>query len=183
MEQRFTDDLAFILLALVVASAIGFLVAWFWRASNVSTLKHDLQKCKDKLSEGIDELDQEKEIRVQSLTVPDSREDVQLVFNTDLAKNILGKKVTENDLKVIVGIGPKIDELLTNSAISSWKELAGSTNERLLSILKEGGPRFRLHSSSTWVKQSEFAMNGKWKELKKYQDSFKAGSQTSKRSL
>ena len=177
--ERFTDNLVFILVALIVVGVLGFLIAWFWRGVKIGALKEDLQKCTEKLSDDdITELDEEKKIRVQSITIPDNRKNVQLVFNLDIAKNILGKKIVENDLKIIEGIGPGIERLLKNSGISSWEELANETEERLASILEEGGPMYRLHSPSTWAKQSKLVVSGKWKELKKYQDYLKGGRLT-----
>ena len=75
-----------------------------------------------------------------------------------------------DDLKIIEGIGPKIETLLKDGGFSTWAELAAAPIERLKEILDAAGPRYQIHDPSTWPAQSKFAAEGKWDELKEYQD-------------
>jgi len=75
-----------------------------------------------------------------------------------------------NDLKIIEGIGPKIETLLKEGGISTWAELAAASEERLKEILDAAGPRYQIHDPSTWPAQAKFADEGKWEELKEYQE-------------
>jgi large subunit ribosomal protein L27 len=80
-----------------------------------------------------------------------------------------------NDLKVIEGIGPKIEKLLKEGGIDTWEALAAASEERLNEILAAAGPRYQVHNPSTWPAQSKFAAEGKWDELKEYQDMLVGG--------
>lgn len=81
----------------------------------------------------------------------------------------------QDDLKAIEGIGPKIEELLNNKEIKTWRSLADTEVSTLQEILSEGGPRFSLADPSSWPKQAEMAADGKLDELQKYQDSLQVG--------
>jgi large subunit ribosomal protein L27 len=86
-----------------------------------------------------------------------------------------GKKVKQDDLKLVEGIGPKIEELMHAAGITTWAELAAAPIEKLEAILDEAGPRFRIHDPATWGKQAAMADAGQWQELETYQDELKGG--------
>jgi predicted flap endonuclease-1-like 5' DNA nuclease len=94
------------------------------------------------------------------------------------AATLLGVKVKLNDLKLIEGIGPKIETLFHNAGIKTWQELALTTVARCREILQEGGERFQLHNPTTWPRQSKLLAEGKWKQLKDYQLSLTAGNES-----
>lgn len=75
-----------------------------------------------------------------------------------------------DDLKIVEGIGPKIEQLLKDGGIDTWEKLATASVDRLKEILDAAGPRYQIHNPSTWPAQSRFAADGKWEELKEYQD-------------
>lgn len=81
-----------------------------------------------------------------------------------------GKKITQDDLKVVEGVGPKIEGLLKDAGISTWKELADAPQDKVRTILDEAGPRYKAHQPATWAKQAELAVAGSWAELEAYQD-------------
>ncbi len=80
-----------------------------------------------------------------------------------------------NDLKVVEGIGPKIEELLKADGINTWAMLASVDANRLQGILDAAGNRFKMHDPRTWPEQAEMAHEGKWDELKEYQDFLSGG--------
>ncbi len=83
---------------------------------------------------------------------------------------IMGRKIKENDLTVIEGIGPKIQELLHQKQITTWQKLADTEVTRLEEILEDEGERYRMHDPGTWPRQAQMAVEGRWDELKEYQD-------------
>ncbi len=85
------------------------------------------------------------------------------------------KVPTLDDLKIVEGIGPKIEQLLNEGGISTWAELAATPIDRLKEILDAAGARYQIHDPSTWPAQSKFAMEGQWEELKEYQDMLTGG--------
>lgn len=86
-----------------------------------------------------------------------------------------GQKIKVDDLKVIEGVGPKIEGLLKDAGIDSWSALASADIEKLKEILAEAGSRYKMHDPATWAKQAQLASKGKWEELQQYQDELKGG--------
>lgn len=80
-----------------------------------------------------------------------------------------------DDLKIVEGVGPKIETLLKEGGINTWVELSEADPERLKEILDAAGPRYQIHDPSTWPAQAKFAAEGKWDELKEYQDMLTGG--------
>ncbi|KLT69125.1 MULTISPECIES: hypothetical protein [Flavobacterium] len=100
-----------------------------------------------------------------------------LLFDNELAATVFGKKVKENDLKVVEGIGPKIETLFNNAGIKTWQELSATTTEKLQSILDAAGENYAIHNPGSWAKQALLAYQGKWQELKDWQDSHIGGKE------
>jgi len=86
-----------------------------------------------------------------------------------------GKKIVQDDLKMVEGIGPKIEGLLNAAGITTWKELAEAPTENVQAILTEAGPRYKMHQPKTWAKQAEIADAGNWELLERYQDWLEGG--------
>ncbi len=80
-----------------------------------------------------------------------------------------------NDLTVVEGIGPKINELFNNAGIKTFAQLAAASVPQMRKILDDGGPRFRIANPSTWSQQGALAAANKWSELKKMQDELSGG--------
>jgi predicted flap endonuclease-1-like 5' DNA nuclease len=98
-------------------------------------------------------------------------------FDAELAASVFLKKVAENDLKIVEGIGPKIEELFHNAGIKTWKALSETSVEKCQQILDNAGERYRIHKPATWPKQCELAYLGKWNELKLWQDKMAGGKE------
>lgn len=76
----------------------------------------------------------------------------------------------KDDLKVIEGIGPKIESVLNNANIMTYIDLKKSNRETLKSLLTNAGPQYRMHEPETWPLQAEMANNKEWDKLEKYQN-------------
>lgn len=85
------------------------------------------------------------------------------------------KAFKQDDLKAIEGIGPATEKLLHNNGVKTWRELANTTADKLRQILESGGSRFSLGDPTTWPKQAEMAADGKFDELREYQDFLDGG--------
>lgn len=83
--------------------------------------------------------------------------------------------IRKDDLKIVEGIGPKIEELLHDAGIKTWKELGEASTVHLQEILSNAGDRFRMHNPETWAEQAMLAHEGKWDELREYQDFLDGG--------
>ncbi|MGB3545877.1 MAG: hypothetical protein WBA17_02825 [Saprospiraceae bacterium] len=86
-----------------------------------------------------------------------------------------GKKITLDDLRVVEGVGPKIEGLLNAAGITSWRGLADADQDFVQGILDEAGPRYRMHSPGTWAKQAALAAEAKWGELEQLQGELDGG--------
>jgi predicted flap endonuclease-1-like 5' DNA nuclease len=98
-------------------------------------------------------------------------------FDGALATKVFGKKIKQDDLKIVEGIGPKIEGLYHNAGIKTWKALSETPVEKSKAILDEAGDRFAIHNPSTWAKQALFAHQGKWQELKDWQNTLSGGKE------
>ncbi len=98
-----------------------------------------------------------------------------LAFNADAAKSVFGKRVKENDLTIVEGIGPKISELFNNHGINTWKELSEAALETCQRVLDNGGENYKIHDPGTWAEQAKMAYEGRWAELLKWQDELDGG--------
>ena len=86
-----------------------------------------------------------------------------------------GKKIKQDDLKIVEGVGPKIEGLLNEGGIHTWADLANADLEKVQAILDEAGSRYRMHNPATWAKQAQMAVDAKWEELEAYQDRLDGG--------
>jgi len=81
-------------------------------------------------------------------------------------------KVEADDLKKIEGIGPKIAETLIAAGISTFAEMAKTKSEKIAEIIANVRGN---HVTDTWPAQAKLAAEGKWDELKKWQDELDGG--------
>jgi predicted flap endonuclease-1-like 5' DNA nuclease len=81
----------------------------------------------------------------------------------------------EDNLKIVEGIGPKIESILKASGIRTLGVLADTSTERLREIMEEAGSRFKSHDPKTWPVQAGLAADGKLVELKAWQGELKGG--------
>lgn len=80
-----------------------------------------------------------------------------------------------DDLKKIEGIGPKIEQLLHKAGIKTFAQLATTDAADIRKILDAAGERYRIHNPTTWPEQSAMARDGRWAELKVWQDELDGG--------
>lgn len=104
-----------------------------------------------------------------------SMDDLASAFDEPAPAKAVKASKGADDLKKIEGIGPKIAELLNEGGINTFAELAATAVERIQEILDAAGPRYRVHNPTTWPQQSALAAEGKWDELKAWQDELNGG--------
>lgn len=93
-----------------------------------------------------------------------------------LATKKLGfSSMKPEDLKVIEGVGVKIEGLLKDGGINNWTEMAETSVERIQEILDAAGPRYKLANPRTWPQQASLAAAGNWSALKALQDELQGG--------
>ena len=121
--------------------------------SSNEKLKADLDSCMERLAVA--------RARNVSRAIP---------FDSDAARMAMGKKVLQDDLTIIEGIGPKIEGLFHNFQIKSWKALSEISVDKCQEVLDSGGDRFKIHDPASWPMQARMAYEGKWRELARWQE-------------
>ncbi len=84
-------------------------------------------------------------------------------------------KATGDDLKIVEGIGPKIEEILHEAGIDSYAALAAKSADEIREILLAQGSRYKMFDPETWPEQSQLAADGKMDELETLKKSLNAG--------
>jgi predicted flap endonuclease-1-like 5' DNA nuclease len=152
------------ILMLVVSAILGYIIGYITKKSQVEDLEAELAW----LDASVD--DCEKSKKIIATPAPDE----VVVPTTALVPEPIAP-VVPDDLKVVEGIGPKIEQLLNNEGILTFAQLAVTAPERIKEILVAGGSRFQMHDPTTWPEQSALARDGKWDELKVWQDALNKG--------
>lgn len=83
-----------------------------------------------------------------------------------------------DNLKIIEGVGPKIEELLNKAKIYSFVDVINADIKGLQQVLDDAGTKFQMHNPKTWPDQAELAHEGRWAELKEYQDLLNSGRES-----
>jgi len=81
----------------------------------------------------------------------------------------------KDDLTVIEGIGPKIQELLYQYGIRTYNQLSDTDVTKLKEILAAAGSQLAMHDPGTWPSQANLAANDQWEALKSIQGFLKGG--------
>jgi len=100
--------------------------------------------------------------------------------NKPTPKATIKKKDTKetakpHDFKKIEGIGPKIASIINEAGITTFNKLSKTKPEKIREILLAAGNRYKMHDPATWPEQAGMAADGKWDELKTWQDKLKGG--------
>ncbi len=179
------------MIMLVVAAIIGYVIGY--RSSRgvaesleveLANLDVELSNCHDRIATMVvvppiaPVIDPINAIDLLSFVAP---EPIDLVATTlpatvaDVTDPMEMVPVQPDNLKLVEGIGPKIEELLNKEGILTFRHLSEATNERLVDILRAAGPRFQMHDPESWPQQAEMAASGRWDEFKTRQDIMNKG--------
>lgn len=80
-----------------------------------------------------------------------------------------------DDLKIVEGIGPKAAEALAAAGVDTFAKLAKKSADDIKTILSEASSTLAHLDPETWAKQAELAAEGKFDELKTWQDELNGG--------
>ncbi|MFZ1288970.1 MAG: DUF4332 domain-containing protein [Melioribacteraceae bacterium] len=116
--------------------------------------------------------EQKAKTKVETKPIANNVEEVEAEV---VEEKVVEKSSDADDLAKIEGIGPKISELLVETGITTFAQLAETEVVKLREILYDAGSKFKSHDPETWPAQSKLAADGKWDELKKLQDELIGG--------
>jgi predicted flap endonuclease-1-like 5' DNA nuclease len=83
--------------------------------------------------------------------------------------------IKPDNLKVIEGIGPKLEEMLNQHRIYTFRQLADTSVAVLQGILDEAGEAYRIHDPATWPEQAGLLSEGKLEAFEKLTEALKGG--------
>lgn len=147
----------------------------------VVSLQPELDACREnsrKLSARITEL--EAQLATAKLDVTKNIQSFAaplFVFDGALAATVYGKKIKQDDLKIIEGIGPKIEQLYHQAGIKTWLALSETPTEKSQAILDGAGEKYVVHNPGTWSRQAKLAYEGHWQQLKEWQSLLDKGKE------
>ncbi len=151
----------------------AFLIGWFfWRWWYKNKCQNEIEEWKTKYRNLEHEQNTTIKARKVSATSYDENEVISSSFVDGVAKM---DDSIKDDLTKVEGIGPKIKGLINDDGIWSFRQLSQTSVDKLQEILNNAGPRYRIHNPGTWPDQARLAADGKWDELKKWQDELKGG--------
>ena len=90
-------------------------------------------------------------------------------------KNIYAGLKSDN-LQVVEGIGPKMNEILNNAGIKNWSDLSAKSTADIRAILDNvNAKRYRIIDPSSWPEQASLAAAGDFESLIKVQKNLSSG--------
>lgn len=87
------------------------------------------------------------------------------------------KPPAPDNLKLIEGIGPKVEKLFGEAGITTYRDLAGADVDRLREILQDAN--LYMLNPQSWPEQARLAADGRWDELEEMKSTLRAGRRTS----
>ncbi len=157
MMDVIRDAWPWVFLAFLLGLTLGWLTTWLYSRSRVAALERDLVDC--------------RRWRSVPLASGTTLSETQLAE----ASRVLGRKVRLDDLRLVEGIGPKIEGLMNRDGIRTWAELAAAPLSRLEQILENAGPRYNMHEPATWSRQAALLVDARWAEFKELTDELVGG--------
>ena len=169
-----------IIILLLIAFILGWIVSRLFSSCNPKTLekiesenkelKKQNEELENKLKLSKDADSREFQMSSGSTISVDSQ-------NTD-PKIEKPRKIKQDDLKIVEGIGPKISQLLNDAGIHTWENLADSSKNEIQAILSKAGQGYEMHDPTTWPEQAELLAKGKWEEFEQLTKTLKGGKRS-----
>jgi len=118
------------------------------------------------LAERKNEKQEEKAAEAKQATAPKTEEPVPVAKETTEEP----KAAKADDLTKVEGAGPKTAETLVAAGIDTYAKLAKADPEKIKEILTKASSRMAHLDPTSWPKQAQMAADGKWDELKEWQN-------------
>lgn len=87
-------------------------------------------------------------------------------YVTELSGRELGfHGLSTDNLRIIDGIGPKMEAVLHENGIMTWADVAAESPESLRAVLDRYGNKYRIIDPASWIEQAQLAHQGSSEEL------------------
>lgn len=156
-------------LELVVLLLIFLSLLWWYMRMRINKTLGVIEEQKGRINFLEKELEACRKLKV-AVTESGSSFGNQVESKNDNQTNISEEKPQrKDDLKIVEGIGPKIEGLLFEAGIFTFDQLSITEVSKIKKILDKAGSRYQMHDPTTWPDQAALARDDKWDELKKWQ--------------
>ncbi len=177
LRQELDEATALIPVPIPAAVAVGMAISPEFEINNTIEESVTVENIVEEVTEpAIEEVVEAPPIAMET-ALPTEEILSKEVANTDEQQDTASATILPDDLKKIEGIGPKIAELCNGIGIFTWKQLSETSVETLQIMLDGAGKRYLIHNPSTWPAQAKMAHEGRFDELKTYQDHLKGGKE------
>lgn len=92
--------------------------------------------------------------------------DVSPAPDVGAASAVLGRSVLQDDLTLIPGISPGVEELCHGIGIRTWYDLATTEASLLRTMLVDAGPRYSTIDPSQWPEMARLLDGAEWQQFK-----------------
>jgi len=145
-------DNAFLAIVLLIGCfLLGLLIGWLIWGRKLGQVKESLEKAEKTLGE----------------------RDREIISLKGQLSTLEAAAATPDDLTLIEGIGPKIQDLLQSIGIKTYSQLAAADVTKISDMLRDA--RLAMANPGSWPQQAKLAAEGAWEALEKLQDELKGG--------
>lgn len=173
--QAFFKAVSLLIVPLVITALLFYIIGLLFAKrtiQNISNVENENKQLKTELAQSLDKIETMKVLYTggkikRKLPVKKEKQSVESKLEAET-------QIHKDDLKIIDGIGERIEFFLNDSGIYTWKQLSQRSEEEFRNILEMyGGVSYRIHNPSHWSKQAQLASEGKWEELKQLKEKLK----------
>jgi len=150
-------------LILLIIVIIIFIV-WWALLRNAKTYKPDFEMHAHEEEQHTHEVES---VETPVVEAPAAIEEVRAT------EAVIAAEVHPDDLTIIEGIGPKINQLLHDAGIQTFAQLAETDTASLKAILEPAGMRFI--DPSSWAEQARLVSEGKMEDFEELTSRLKGG--------
>jgi len=147
------DNTFLAIVLLIGCFLLGLLIGWLIWGRKLGQVKESLAKAEKTLG------DRDKEI----------------ISLKGQLSTLEAAAAAPDDLTLIEGIGPKIQDLLQSIGIKTFPQLAAADVSRISDMLRSAG--LAMANPGTWPQQAQLAAEGAWEALEELQEELKGGRQ------
>ncbi|WP_128330715.1 hypothetical protein [Apibacter sp. HY039] len=169
--RAFFKALLLVILPLLVTALLFYFIGLFFgkKAEEIlMKVEEENETLKNELAQHINKIETMKvlytggKIERKPRTIKES-ETSQHVAQEKFIRN---EQVVRDDLKIIEGVGERIEFFLNESGIYTWKQLSEAKEEDLRNVLTlYGGASYKIHDPSSWPEQALLAYEKRWDDF------------------
>ncbi len=163
LSNLFSECLWWLLLWMFLAFLLGWILRKLFGGSTDTSCCDELESLKTKYRVLEEKYNNGFKTKEKVQTISPSVANNLVASNTKMTPY---SKLKNDNLQIIEGIGPKMEEVLKKHNVNTWSDLAGNKASELRSLLDNENPtRYKIIDPTTWSNQAQLAADEKWTEL------------------